>query len=130
MELHEIYAICSPDKIPKIDKLLEKYVGREEEFLDFVHMKYSIPKVPDVKHEDVCRLLETNSNQNTSQMKQEVITSPEVNKKLHSRTSNKVAKPLIHPPFKGAGTATDTKHSRLLSPDGRNRNNQRDEDFR
>ena len=33
----------SPDKIPKIDKLLHKYVTREEEFLRFVHLKYGLP---------------------------------------------------------------------------------------
>ena len=37
-----IYAEFSPEKVPKIDRLLGKYAGREEEFLRFVHEKYSI----------------------------------------------------------------------------------------
>lgn len=37
-----IYAEFSPEKVPKIDRLLGKYAGREEEFLRFVNEKYSI----------------------------------------------------------------------------------------
>lgn len=37
-----IYAEFSPEKVPKIDRLLGKYAGREEEFLRFVREKYSI----------------------------------------------------------------------------------------
>ena len=37
-----IYADYSPEKVPKIDRLLGKYAGREEEFLHFVHEKYNI----------------------------------------------------------------------------------------
>ena len=38
--LLEIYGEHSPEKVPKIDRLLGKYKGREEEFLRFVYQKY------------------------------------------------------------------------------------------
>ncbi len=37
-----IYTEFSPEKISKIDRLLAKYVGREEEFLRFVNHKYNV----------------------------------------------------------------------------------------
>jgi Tubulin-tyrosine ligase family len=40
--LLEIYAEHSIEKVPKIDRLLGKYTGREEEFLRFVYQKYNI----------------------------------------------------------------------------------------
>lgn len=40
--LFEIYEEFSPEKLSKIDRLLGKYQGREEEFLRFVHHKYGI----------------------------------------------------------------------------------------
>ena len=40
--LVEIYKIHSPDKVTKIHRLLQKYLGREEEFLRFVYHKYNI----------------------------------------------------------------------------------------
>ena len=40
--LLEIYAQYSLEKVPKIDRLLGKYTGREEEFLRFVYQKYGI----------------------------------------------------------------------------------------
>jgi tubulin polyglutamylase TTLL6/13 len=40
--LVEIYEVHSRDKIAKIDKLLNKYDGREEEFLRFVRLKYGV----------------------------------------------------------------------------------------
>jgi len=40
--LLEIYKIHSPDKLNKISRLLQKYLGREEEFLRFVYHKYNI----------------------------------------------------------------------------------------
>lgn len=46
--LLEIYAEYSIEKVPKIDRLLGKYTGREEEFLRFVYQKYNItpPRSP------------------------------------------------------------------------------------
>jgi hypothetical protein len=41
-ELVIIYTEYCPDKINKIDKLLSKYVTREEEFLQFVVEKYGV----------------------------------------------------------------------------------------
>ena len=41
--LAEIYAKYSPEKISKIDRLLAKYTGHEEEFLRFVFEKYNVP---------------------------------------------------------------------------------------
>jgi len=41
-ELVTIYTEYCPDKINKIDKLLSKYVTREEEFLQFVVEKYGV----------------------------------------------------------------------------------------
>jgi hypothetical protein len=40
--LLEIYAEHSIEKVTKIDRLLGKYTGREEEFLRFVYQKYNI----------------------------------------------------------------------------------------
>jgi hypothetical protein len=40
--LTEVYTIYSPEKLSKIDRLLAKYIGHEEEFLDFVFAKYSV----------------------------------------------------------------------------------------
>eukprot|EP01039_Chlorochromonas_danica_P005990 gene5990-6597_t len=40
--LREIYTIYSAEKINKIDRLLQKYVGHEEEFLRFVYAKYNV----------------------------------------------------------------------------------------
>ena len=37
-----IYSDYSPEKIGKIDRLLAKYIGREEEFLRFVNHKYNV----------------------------------------------------------------------------------------
>lgn len=37
-----IYTQYSPEKIPKIDRLLAKYIGHEEEFLFFVYSKYNV----------------------------------------------------------------------------------------
>ncbi len=37
-----IYSEYSPDKLNKIDKLLEKYYGREDEFYEYVLNKYSV----------------------------------------------------------------------------------------
>ena len=48
--LIEIYKEYSPDKVNKINRLLQKYIGREEEFLRFVYHKYNItPPVKDPK---------------------------------------------------------------------------------
>jgi hypothetical protein len=41
--LVDIYTEKCPDKVSKIDRLLERYAGREEEFLLFVCDKYSVP---------------------------------------------------------------------------------------
>ena len=41
--LLSIYLEYSPEKVSKIDRLLHKYLGREEEFLRFVRHKYGIP---------------------------------------------------------------------------------------
>jgi hypothetical protein len=41
--LVDIYTEKCPDKVSKIDRLLERYVGREEEFLLFVCDKYDVP---------------------------------------------------------------------------------------
>ena len=40
--LLDIYEKYSPEKMTKIDRLLGKYKGREEEFLQFVHHKYKL----------------------------------------------------------------------------------------
>ncbi len=40
--LCELYTIYSPDKISKIDRLLHKYLGYEEDFLRFVYAKYNV----------------------------------------------------------------------------------------
>lgn len=40
--LVDIYSRCCADKVSKIDRLLEKYQGREEEFLKYVYSKYNI----------------------------------------------------------------------------------------
>ena len=42
LELIKIYEEYCPDKINKIDKLLAKYLNREEEFLQFVIEKYGV----------------------------------------------------------------------------------------
>lgn len=47
--LSEIYLEHSPEKVNKIGRLLQKYVGREEEFLRFVYHKYNIPPKPTPK---------------------------------------------------------------------------------
>jgi len=47
--LTEIYIEHSPEKVSKIGRLLQKYVGREEEFLRFVYHKYNIPPRPTAK---------------------------------------------------------------------------------
>ena len=39
-----IYVDFSPEKVSKIDRLLAKYKGREEEFLRFVHHKYNVTR--------------------------------------------------------------------------------------
>lgn len=41
--LFHIYEKYSPEKVTKIDRLLSKYVGHEEEFLRFVYGKYNVP---------------------------------------------------------------------------------------
>jgi hypothetical protein len=41
--LFHIYEKYSPEKLTKIDRLLSKYVGHEEEFLRFVYGKYNVP---------------------------------------------------------------------------------------
>lgn len=40
--LLDIYAKYSPEKVSKIDRLLNKYIGHEEEFLQFVFEKYQV----------------------------------------------------------------------------------------
>lgn len=40
--LKEVYSVYSPEKISKIDRLLHKYLGHEEEFLRFVFAKYNV----------------------------------------------------------------------------------------
>jgi hypothetical protein len=40
--LTAIYNECRPDKVNKIDRLLERYQFREEQFLSFVYEKYGI----------------------------------------------------------------------------------------
>lgn len=40
--LREVYSKYSPEKVPKIDRLLTKYASHEEEFLRFVFNKYGV----------------------------------------------------------------------------------------
>mmetsp|Transcript_29667 Transcript_29667/g.50082 ORF Transcript_29667/g.50082 Transcript_29667/m.50082 type:complete len:1391 (+) Transcript_29667:294-4466(+) len=40
--LYDVYSKYSPEKLPKIDRLLTKYIGHEEEFLRFVFNKYNV----------------------------------------------------------------------------------------
>ncbi len=43
--LIDIYEKYSPEKLNKIDRLLAKYIGHEEEFLQFVFSKYNVSPV-------------------------------------------------------------------------------------
>jgi tubulin polyglutamylase TTLL6/13 len=74
--LLDIYEKRSPEKINKIDRLLAKYIGHEEEFLKFVFSKYnvtsneyekSLPK----SQRDALAAKAANNNNNISQNNQE-----------------------------------------------------------
>ena len=51
--LHRLYSEYSPEKITKIDKLLAKYAGREEEFLRFALQKYCPSFLLDIAVKDI-----------------------------------------------------------------------------
>ena len=105
-ELREIYEICSPEKISKIDRLLHKYSGREEEFLEFVHIKYCVPSVENVSLQS--QAVDVANEKDGS--KTEVIDRDAEQKKAAAAVIPKrprpvvaQAKPLVRPPFRGGG---------------------------
>ena len=62
--LSSIYQECRPDKVSKVDRLLERYVGREEQFLSFVYEKYGITPPPPNPRKDRDMLTNPNPNPN------------------------------------------------------------------
>lgn len=72
--LHRLYSEYSPEKVAKIDKLLGKYAGREEEFLRFALQKYcpsflldiAVREIVEREEEETLREAERASDQETA----------------------------------------------------------------
>jgi tubulin polyglutamylase TTLL6/13 len=120
--LKEIYMQHRPDKVLKIEKLLTRYVGLEEQFLIYVHQKYEVPYNPDIllsvenKVPDV-EGIDTNPNQ--SLVKDiplpDRVPKPPLQSKASSSSSKRVTRSLSPPSSNNNRSNTSWKQASVES---------------
>lgn len=115
-----IYEEYCPEKISKIDRLLYKYQGREEEFLQFVVQKYSvngamlagvIEKVLIKYHSITIPKISIKKAASEAEMEKKIAAA-------HSTKSSSARAPEKPKPWGSSARAGETRHSRSVSPPG------------